>query len=124
LVKLKQIPKLPKEVKPIIITGLDALGRNSEADRLVQFSQELQAGIGPEASANILIQTDFARRVGAARGIDTKGLIKTEEKLKEEQQAAEQAAMQQQSIGPAINAGAKIATTDAAQEAAQQLNEQ
>jgi hypothetical protein len=122
LIKTKQIPKLPKEVKPIIITGLDALGRNSEADRLVQFSQELQAGLGDLAS-NILNPVDYARRVGAARGIDTKGLIKTEEDLKEQRDRAEQQALQEKSAGPMINAGAKIATTPAAQEAAQNLQQ-
>jgi hypothetical protein len=122
LSKTKQIPKLPKEVKPIIITGLDALGRNSEADRLVQFSQELQAGLG-ELASNILNPVDYARRVGAARGIDTKGLIKTEDDLKKQQEGAEQQAIQEKSVGPAINAGAKIATTPAAQEAAAQLNQ-
>jgi hypothetical protein len=122
-VKTKQIPKLPKEVKPIIITGLDALGRNSEADRLVQFSQELAAGIGPDGAANILNPVDYARRVGAARGIDTKGLIKTEEQLAQEREAAQQAEQQAAMAGPMINAGAKIATTPAAQEAAEQLNQ-
>jgi hypothetical protein len=122
LVKTKQIPKLPKEVKPIIITGLDALGRNSEADRLVQFSQELQAGLG-DMAAQILVGIDYARRVGAARGIDTKGLIKTEQQLEQERQQAQQQAMQEKAAGPMINAGAKIATTPAAQEAAQDLQQ-
>ena len=116
LVKTKQIPKLPKEVKTIIITGLDALGRNSEADRLVQFSQELQAGLGPEGAANLLIGPDYAKRVGAARGIDTKGLIKTPDQLAEEQQQAQQQAIQQQAMGPAINAGAKIMTANQEQQ--------
>ena len=127
LVKTKQIPPLPKEIKLLIITGLDALGRSSEADRLIQFSQELQAAVGPEAAAGLINGLDMARRIGAARGIDTKGLIKSEEQMAQEQEQAQQQATQEQALGPTINAAGKMAADmgpEGLAQAAQQLQQQ
>ena len=123
LIKKKEIPPLPKgKVKPIIITGLDALGRNNEAERLTQYSQELQAGLGPDIASNIMNPLDFARRLGSARGLDTKGLIKEKDQMDQEQQQAQQDAMREQSIGPGINAAAKMGATEVGQEALQNMD--
>jgi hypothetical protein len=119
MVKRKQIPPIPDKVKLLIITGLDALGRNSEADRLIQFSQELQAAVGPEATAAIIKPLDMARRIGAARGVDTKGLIKTVEEQRQEQVQAQQQALAEKTVPATINAGAKVASTEVGQEALQ-----
>jgi hypothetical protein len=117
MIKTKQIPNLPKGVvKPIIITGLDALGRNSEAERLSQFTQELQAAMGPELVGQILNPLDMAKRLGAARGIDTKGLIKSQEDMDAEKQQAQQQA-QAEAVGPAAaGLAGKIAPTEVGQE--------
>lgn len=109
----KIIPALPKEViKPTIITGLDALGRNSEAERLRLFVGELSDTLGPDAAMTIINPLDYARRLGAARGIDIKGLVKDQGTLDKEKQQAQQQQALQQATGPLINQAGKVLTSE------------
>lgn len=122
--KIGKIPELPEDVvKPIIITGLDALGRNSEADRLRTFGQELASVLGPEVAGNILKPLDMARRLAAARGIDSKGLIKEQSELDQQTQNANSQALAEKLGGPAIKGGVdlvKNATANSPETAPQQ----
>jgi hypothetical protein len=99
LVKAKKMPKFPKEsVKPQIVTGIEALGRGQDLNKLAQFLEYL-APLGPEAIMNNLNLDDYIDRLGASLGIDTGGLIKSpEQKAQEAQQAQDQqeAMMQKQ----------------------------
>jgi hypothetical protein len=86
-----KMPKMPKDsVKPTIVTGMEALGRGQDLNKLAQFLQYLQP-LGPEVIANEMNIDDYIDRLGASLGIDTNGLIKSPE-----QKQQEQAAMQQQ----------------------------
>ena len=91
LVKSKKMPKFPKEsVKPQIVTGMEALGRGQDLNKLSQFLQYLQP-LGPEAIMSNLNLDDYIDRLGASLGIDTNGLVKSaEQKQAEQQQAQEQ----------------------------------
>jgi len=91
LVKSKKMPKFPKDtVKPQIVTGIEALGRGQDLNKLSQFLQYL-GPLGPEAIMQNLNLDDYIDRLGASLGIDTGGLIKTpEQKQMEAQQAQEQ----------------------------------
>jgi hypothetical protein len=80
-------------VKPQITTGIEALGRGMELNRLAQFLKFLEP-FGPEVLARELNLADYIARVGANLGIDTAGLIKTPEQKAQEAQAAQQAQMQ------------------------------
>jgi hypothetical protein len=85
-----KLPKLPKDtLKPQITTGMEALGRGHDLNKLSQFLQGLQP-LGPEVLASELNIADYIDRLGASLGLDTKGLIKTDE------QRAQEAAQQQQ----------------------------
>ena len=99
--KEKKIPKLPGEgLKPLIVTGVEALGRGEDLNKLGLFLQSL-APLGPEAMQNLHI-SDYINRLAGSLGIDTNGLIKTEEeKAQEQAQAMEQqrSQMQDQSMG-------------------------
>lgn len=100
LVKQKKMPKFPKEaVKPQIVTGVEALGRGQDLNKLSQFLEYL-APLGPEAIMNNLNLDDYIDRLGASLGIDTGGLVKTPEQKQMEQQqmlmAQQEQAMQQQ----------------------------
>ena len=105
LVKAKKMPKFPKDtVKPQIVTGIEALGRGQDLNKLAQFLEYL-GPLGPEAIMQNLNLDDYIDRLGASLGIDTGGLIKTpEQKAQEAQQAQEQqqAMMQQQMMGDVI----------------------
>ena len=99
MVKQKKMPKFPKEaVKPQIVTGMEALGRGQDLNKLSQFLEYL-APLGPEVLAQKLNIDDYMDRLGASLGIDTGGLIKTDEQIQMEQaeaQQAQQAQMEQQ----------------------------
>lgn len=85
------ITTIPDEVKLIISTGLAALGRNTDLERLQTFFS-LAMGANPEV-ANGLIDWDKAMRLlETSTGVD---ILKSKETLEQEMQA-QQAAMQEQ----------------------------
>jgi len=98
LIKEGKMPDFPKgKVKPQVVTGLEALGRGQDLTKLAQFLEYL-APLGPEVISQKLNVDDYMDRLGASLGIDTGGLIKSEEQLQQEQaqaQEAEQAQMQE-----------------------------
>lgn len=112
-----KMPKFPKDtLKPQIVTGLEALGRGQDLNKLSTFLQYLQP-LGQEVIARELNIDDYIDRLGASLGIDTQGLVKSEEQKAQEQEAAEAQMQQQQmmqmaekSVAPAIKG-----MTDAAQ---------
>lgn len=97
----KRLPVLPKgTVKPVIVTGMEALGRGNDLNKLDQFIQPILQV--PDLASRINMG-DYLTRRGTALGIDMKGLIKSDEQIAEEQAQAQQMAMMQQGLAPAIN---------------------
>lgn len=91
-----KMPKLPKDtVKPTVVTGIEALGRGQDLNKLATFLQYLQP-LGPEIIQNELNINDYIDRLGASLGIDTSGLVKSEQQKAMEQQQAQM--MQQQQM--------------------------
>ena len=64
-------------------------------NKLIQFLQTLAGTLGGESIAQYVNVTDAIKRLATADGIETKGLIRTEEDLQAEAQA-QQEQMQQQ----------------------------
>ena len=92
----KKVPKLPDElVKPVMTVGLAAVGRGNDLEQLVRFTTTLGQTMGPEGLATYVKPTELIKRLAYSMGIDTLGLIKSEQELMQEQQAAQQAAQQQ-----------------------------
>lgn len=112
-----KMPKLPKDtVKPTIVTGMEALGRGQDLNKLATFLQYLQP-LGPEVITSEMNIDDYIDRLGASLGIDTNGLIKSAEQKAAEQQAMMEqqqqmmmeqtmAAMAEKATGPAVSAAA------------------
>lgn len=102
-----ELPNLPKGiVKPVVVTGIEALGRGNDLDKLDTFmSAVLQI---PEAVSRVN-WSDYMTRRATALGIDTEGLIKTDAQVLEEQQQAQMAAMMQQGVGPGVTALGQMA---------------
>ena len=100
LQKARKLPKLPKKfISPTIITGVEALARGNDLQRLDFFLQGMQQTVGPEVIGQFVHMREYIKRRATALGIDLQGLIKTEEELQAEmQQAQQQQAMQQ--LGP------------------------
>jgi hypothetical protein len=101
--KEKKIPELPDEgLKPLIVTGVEALGRGEDLNKLGQFLQSLMP-LGEQALAELNI-SDYINRLAGSLGIDTEGLVKTEEQKQLEAQEAEakQAQMMNQQMMQSI----------------------
>jgi hypothetical protein len=101
LQRIGEMPKLPKNaVTPAIVTGVDALGRNQELQRLQSAVATIVQTIGPEAFVSNANIPEYILRVFTASGVDTKALIKSPEQIQEEQQAAMKQQMMEK-LGPA-----------------------
>jgi hypothetical protein len=105
----KRLPKLPKDiVKPTIVTGVEALGRGNDLQRLDLFLAGANQVVGPQAVTQYLNVSDYFKRRATALGIETEGLIKTEEEIQQAMQQAQQQEMMMKlgspAVAPAINA--------------------
>lgn len=96
LSKFKKIPKLPDNVKPKIITGIEALGRGQDLDKLTVFIQTV-ANLGQEAFSYLKMD-NIVKRVGASVGIDMSDIVKTQEEIAQEQEALAQQQMMSQML--------------------------
>jgi len=96
LTKQGKMPRMPKDsVKPTVVTGIEALGRGQDLNKLATFLQYLQP-LGTEVIASEMNIGDYIDRLAASLGIDTSGLIKSPEQKAQEQMMAQQ--MQQQQM--------------------------
>jgi hypothetical protein len=95
LQKQRRMPPLPKNVvRPTVTTGMEALGRSSDKAKLLEFAGAGAQLLGPQFQAAIRPLT-LLQRFAAALGLDTKGLLYSEEDL--------QAMRQQQQMGEMVN---------------------
>lgn len=89
--KAGKLPQLPKNtVKPSIITGLEALGRGNDKNKLISFLTTLSGTLGADVIQQYVNVSDAIKRLATSEGIDPEGLIKSEEEI--------QAQMQQQQL--------------------------
>lgn len=99
----EDIPDLPEDsVKPEIVTGVEALGRASEAQKIERFMAGLVEMFGPDVVAQRTDFTRFARRRATALGIDLAEIFKTDEEIKQEQEAAQAAAVAEKAAPQAL----------------------
>ena len=96
--KTGEIPKIPDGmVKPIIVAGINALGRGQDVQALGAFLTTISQTMGPEAIQQYINPDEVIKRLAAAQGIDVLNLVKSmEERQQEEQQAQEQAMQMEQ----------------------------
>jgi hypothetical protein len=114
-----KMPKMPKDtLKPKIITGMEALGRGHDLNKLTQFLQMLQP-LGPDVIASELNIGDYIDRLGASLGLDTNGLIKTDEQRQAEMQQAQDMQDQQHARDISLKAAPNVS-----KEMAQGMREQ
>lgn len=114
----KKLPVLPKgTVKPVIVTGIEALGRGNDMNKLQMFFQAAGAiaQLPPEIN-----REDALKRLGTSLGIDMKGLVKTQEQIAQEQQQAQMMAMMQQGLNPAITQAGQLMKQNMANQAQEQ----
>jgi hypothetical protein len=93
-----ELPTLPKGmVRPAITTGLEALGRGHDQNKLRRFLATLEP-LGPEVIAEYLNVPEFIARMGVSEGIEMSGLIRSPQEVAEARQQAQLAAMGQQML--------------------------
>jgi hypothetical protein len=108
LTKAKKLPKLPDSVvKPTIVTGMEALGRGHDLRKLDMFIQGMSQALGPEVLQQYVNLQDYIKRRATALGIETDGLIKSQEQIAQEQQQAQLQAMAMQAGPSAVQEGVK-----------------
>jgi hypothetical protein len=99
--KNKSLPKLPeKVVNPVIITGVEALGRGNDLQKLDMFLAGASQVVGPQAIQQFVNIDEYFERRATALGIKTAGLIKDQEQMQAEMQQAQQMQMAEK-LGPA-----------------------
>lgn len=74
----------------VIVTGIDALGRNVELDKILQFTQIIQGMGSPELILPKMKLDGFIKMIGNAISLDVSTLIKTDEELQAEQSAQQE----------------------------------
>jgi hypothetical protein len=103
-----KIPRMPKGMmSPAITTGIDALGRGNDLTRLDEFVRGM-AALGPEIFSKYINVSNYMARRATALGIDTAGLVKSQQELDAEAAAAAQAQQQQQAMDIAGKAAPSV----------------
>mgnify|MGYP003650864790 FL=1 len=101
--KQKKLPKIPKDkVKPAIVTGIEALGRGNDLNRLDIYLSGIAQILGPEAIGRYINISEYMARRASALGIDTDGLVRSQEELQAMAQQEQQQQMAQQASQAAI----------------------
>jgi len=104
LVKKGFIKNILKEnIKLEITTGSAALGRGTEFRAIQEFASFAATMLG-EAASQYLNVPEFLSRAAYSLDVNTGDLVKTKEQLEAEAAQAQQRQLEQQAVGPAINA--------------------
>jgi hypothetical protein len=98
--KRLKAPPLPTNiVKPIIVAGLEAIGRGHDQRNLQLFVKEVIGTLGSEFAFRYLKPLEFINRSAAAYGLDPTNLIASEAEVEQAEQQAQMQAMIQH-LGP------------------------
>lgn len=76
-------------VQPVLISGLEAIGRGHDQRNLASFLKEVIAVLTPEVAMKYLNPSEFLARTAASYGIDTTGLIASEDEIAKREQTAQ-----------------------------------
>jgi len=99
--KAKRLPKLPKDiVNPVIITGVEALGRGNDLQKLDLFLAGAAQVVGPQAVAEYVNVGEYFKRRATSLGIKTQGLVKSDEEIQAMMEQQQQMQLTEK-LGPA-----------------------
>lgn len=99
------LPKLPeKAVSPQIITGLEALGRGSDLQKLEQLFTITAQVFGPQVTAEYINVGSAIKRIGTSLSIPTEGLIKSDEDVQTARDQQAQQSLNEKTMPVAIKA--------------------
>ena len=98
-----------------VLTGLDALGRSQESQKLDAYLQRMQA----LDMLDYINQENVAQRYADFEGIDTQGLLKTQDEVAAQRQKQQDQAIAAQGQAAAAEEGGREGARAAAQQASQ-----
>jgi hypothetical protein len=102
------------KIKPIVITGLDALSRNGDIEALKLFLSDLAAVTQlPPQLQGLLRLRAIASKLAAGRGVASSEVLLGEAEVAQQQRAMQDAQQQQMNNQAAADAGGKIAVNQA-----------
>lgn len=110
-----EFPDLPENlVEPAILTGIEALGRGHDLNKLMTFARAFLEAVGPDEFIRRVNISQLGERMATGIGLDKTDLLKSDEQYAQERQAEQEAIQQQQmvemakqAVGPAAQAMAK-----------------
>ena len=70
-------------VKPIIVAGINALGRGQDVQALGSFLTTIAQTMGPEAIQQYINPDEVIKRLAAAQGIDVLNLVKSVQEIEQ-----------------------------------------
>jgi hypothetical protein len=98
--KLSAFPKGTQSGKSLVnpkpVTGLEAIGRGDDRNKLVEFITTVGQVLGPEVMQRYINMDEALRRLANSESIDTTNLVKTKQELEAEMAAAQQAQQEAQ----------------------------
>jgi hypothetical protein len=101
---------MPDEaLSPSITTGIEALGRGHDLDKLDMFVKGMADIVPPDLLGKYVNFPDYMTRRATALGIKTDGLINTQEQVQQEQMAQQQAQQQAMMQQQMAQSGGKVA---------------
>ena len=103
LLKQSKIDVQSLGIELVIVTGIEALGRNAELDKIRQFNALLQETGAGEMILGRMKIGNYIDKIANALSFDATDLIKSEEEIAQEQQAAQQAQLLQQGAGNLVD---------------------
>lgn len=98
------LTKLPEKFgKPMVTTGLDAIGRGNDFQALRDFFLFLKEAYGEEAALKIVVAREGADRAATALGINVSGLLKDQDQIDADAELEQQRQIEQSAVAPTIN---------------------
>ncbi len=103
--KKKSLPDLPKDViNPVIITGVEALGRGNDLQKLDMFLAGANQVVGQQAVSQFVNVAEYFKRRATSLGIKTPGLIKTQEEIQAEMTSQQEQTLLEKSAPSGVSA--------------------
>ena len=116
-----KLPALPPGVNPVIVTGMEALGRGHDLQKLDAFLGGMAQLMGPQVLQYINISELMSRRA-VALDLDISNLIRSEEEIAAEREQQMQLEMMNR-LGPqVINQAGQMMKQDVANQAQEGTN--
>jgi hypothetical protein len=115
------MPALPKGVvTPTVVAGLYGVGRGQDRQALIEFFQTLAQNFGPESVAKYVNVPEGIKRLATSSGIDTAGLVKLPQQLKQDKDQA----MSDSASMSMVNQAGQLAKSPMAEQMMEQMQGQ